>query len=163
MQDTITQAIDEATKQLTALGNTLFIIIAAVSIVPYILFAIGLSSAAKSYRLRNSWMVWIPIARKHLLAEIADVRRIQVGKQKKLTTQFEICIVAVLVCLYGTTRTDNPVFLFVPVIAITFLTLNQAFSYYYFYRLCDRENATAYFLLGQIARPLNAFFVYHCR
>ena len=163
MQDTLTQAVDEITKQLTALGNTLFYIIAAITIVPYVLFAVGLSSAAKNHRIRNYWMAWLPIARKHLLAEVADMRRVQVGKQKKLTTQYEICLVALFACLYGMTRTDNPALLFIPVIVAAVLSYNQAFSYYYFYRLCDRENATAYFLLGLIVKPLNAFFVYHCR
>ena len=161
--DSITQALEEATKQLIALGNTALIIAFAMAIIPYILFAIGLSSVADACRIRHRWMAWIPFARKHLLAEIADIRRVQTGKQKKLATQYEICMVAFLGCLYALIRSDNPVFLVIPAIVAALLSYNQAFSYYYFYRLCDRENATAYFLLGLIAKPLNSFFVYHCR
>lgn len=161
--ETITQTIEEVTQQLIALGNTFIIIAVALSIIPYILFAIGLNSVANKFEIRHSWLAWLPIARKHLLAEVADIRRIQVGKQKKLTVQFEICICLVLGCIYGMSRTSNPVFLIIPVVLIGLLSYNQIFSYYYFYRLCDRENATAYFLLGLLISPLNSFFVYHCR
>ena len=161
--ETVTQAIEEATSQILALGTTFFAIGIAISIVPYFLFAIGLNSVAKACRLRNSWMAWVPIARKHLLAEVADIRRIQVGKPKKLATQFEICTFATLMCLLGLLKASNPIILVIPAFAAAVLSFNQTFSYYYFYRLCDKENATAYFLLGLIARPLNAFFVYHCR
>ena len=75
--DTMTQAFEEATQQIAALGNSLIIIVVALSIVPYILFAIGLGSVARTCRIRHSWMAWLPIARKHLLTEIADLRRVQ--------------------------------------------------------------------------------------
>lgn len=161
--DTITQAFDELTQQALALGNTVFIIGLGLSIVPYILFAIGLYSVAGRYRIRNKWMAWVPIARKHLLAEVADFRRFQVRKPKKLETQFEIITGLLMVCIFGATRTTGPLFSIIAVILIVILSFNQVFSYYYFYRLCDRENATIYFLLGLAISPLNSIFVYHCR
>ena len=54
--DTMTQAFEEATQQIAALGNSLIIIVVALSIVPYILFAIGLGSVARTCRIRHSWM-----------------------------------------------------------------------------------------------------------
>ena len=56
--DTMTQAFEEATQQIAALGNSLIIIVVALSIVPYILFAIGLGSVARTCRIRHSWMAW---------------------------------------------------------------------------------------------------------
>lgn len=161
--DTMTQAFEEATQQIAALGNSLIIIVVALSIVPYILFAIGLGSVARTCRIKHSWMAWLPIARKHLLTEIADLRRVQVGKPKRLTVQFEIITVLCLICVLAMVKVRNPVLVVIPAILLVLLSFNQAFAYYYFYRLCDKENATIYFLLGQIAKPLNSFFVFHCR
>ncbi|MFR0843789.1 MAG: hypothetical protein ACLSH2_04525 [Oscillospiraceae bacterium] len=161
--DTMTQAFEEATQQIAALGNSLIIIVVALSIVPYILFAIGLGSVAKTCRIRHSWMAWLPIARKHLLTEIADLRRVQVGKPKRLTVQFEIITVLCLICVLAMVKVRNPVLVVIPAILLVLLSFNQAFAYYYFYRLCDKENSTIYFLLGQMAKPLNSFFVFHCR
>lgn len=161
--DTMTQAFEEATQQIAALGNSLIIIAVALSIVPYILFAIGLGSVASTCRIRHSWMAWLPIARKHLLTEIADLRRVQVGKPKRLTVQFEIITVLCLICVLAMVKVRNPVLVVIPAILLVLLSFNQAFAYYYFYRLCDKENATIYFLLGQMAKPLNSFFVFHCR
>ena len=161
--DTMTQAFEEATQQIAALGNSLIIIVVALSIVPYILFAIGLGSVAKTCRIRHSWMAWLPIARKHLLTEIADLRRVQVGKPKRLTVQFEIITVLCLICVLAMVKVRNPVLVVFPAILLVLLSFNQAFAYYYFYRLCDKENSTIYFLLGQMAKPLNSFFVFHCR
>ena len=157
------QAFEEATQQIAALGNSLIIIVVALSIVPYILFAIGLGSVAKTCRIRHSWMAWLPIARKHLLTEIADLRRVQVGKPKRLTVQFEIITVLCLICVLAMVKVRNPVLVVIPAILLVLLSFNQAFAYYYFYRLCDKENSTIYFLLGQMAKPLNSFFVFHCR
>lgn len=161
--DTMTQAFEEATQQIAALGNSLIIIVVALSIVPYILFAIGLGSVARTCRIKHSWMAWLPIARKHLLTEIADLRRVQVGKPKRLTVQFEIITVLCLICVLAMVKVRSPVLVVIPAILLVLLSFNQAFAYYYFYRLCDKENATIYFLLGQIAKPLNSFFVFHCR
>lgn len=161
--DTMTQAFEEATQQIAALGNSLIIIVVALSIVPYILFAIGLGSVAKTCRIRHSWMAWLPIARKHLLTEIADLRRVQGGKPKRLTVQFEIITVLCLICVLAMVKVRNPVLVVIPAILLVLLSFNQAFAYYYFYRLCDKENSTIYFLLGQMAKPLNSFFVFHCR
>lgn len=158
-----TQALEEAAQQLAALSGTLIILTIILSFVPYILFAIGLGSVAKQCRIRHSWFAWLPIARKHLLAEVADIRRVSVGKDKKLTVQYEVIICLFLACIYAITRTNNPIILVILVILAALLSYNQTFSYYYFYRLCDHENATAYFLIGLIAKPLNSFFVYHCR
>lgn len=161
--DTMTQAFEEATQQIAALGNSLIIIVVALSIVPYILFAIGLGSVARTCRIRHSWMAWLPIARKHLLTEIADLRRVQVGKPKRLTVQFEIITVLCVICVLAMAKVGNTVLVVIPAILLVLLSFNQAFAYYYFYRLCDKENATIYFLLGLIAKPLNSFFVFHCR
>ena len=161
--DTMTQAFEEATQQIAALGNSLIIIVVALSIVPYILFAIGLGSVARTCRIRHGWMAWLPIARKHLLTEIADLRRVQVGKPKRLTVQFEIITVLCLICVLAMVKVRNPVLVVIPAILLVLLSFNQAFAYYYFYRLCGKENATIYFLLGQMAKPLNSFFVFHCR
>jgi hypothetical protein len=162
--DTMTQAFEEATQQIAALGNSLIIIVVALSIVPYILFAIGLGSVARTCRIKHSWMAWLPIARKHLLTEIADLRRVQVGKPKRLTVQFEIITVLCLICVLAMVKVRNPVLVVIPaILLVLLLSFNQAFAYYYFYRLCDKENATIYFLLGQMAKPLNSFFVFHCR
>lgn len=161
--DTMTQAFEEATQQIAALGNSLIIIVVALSIVPYILFAIGLGSVARTCRIKHSWMAWLPIARKHLLTEIADLRRVQVGKPKRLTVQFEIITVLCLICVLAMVKVRSPVLVVIPAILLVLLSFNQAFAYYYFYRLCDKENATIYFLLGQMAKPLNSFFVFHCR
>ena len=161
--DPITKAIEEATQQLVALSNTLFIVAFLLSIVPYILFAIGINSVASRYGLRNRWMAWIPVARKYLLAQIADIRRAQVGKPKKLKTQFEIIALLFFACLYGIIKSNNIALIVIGSIIVAIWSYNQAFCYYYFYRLCDRENATAYFLLGLAGNPLNSFFVFHCR
>ena len=149
--DTMTQAFEEATQQIAALGNSLIIIVVALSIVPYILFAIGLGSVARTCRIRHSWMAWLPIARKHLLTEIADLRRVQAGKPKRLTVQFEIITVLCLICVLAMAKVGNTVLVVIPAILLVLLSFNQAFAYYYFYRLCDKENATIYFLLGLIA------------
>ena len=161
--DAITQTIEEAVQEVIALGNAAVMIGMVILLVPYFMFAVGLNAVAGRYRLRNRWMAWVPIARKHLLAELADVRRYQVRKQKKLETQFEIITAVFLVFLGGFAKTNNPILMLIPSILIVLLWFNQVFCYYYFYRLCDSENATIYFLLGLLFAPLNSFFVYHCR
>ena len=161
--NTITQVFEEAGQQIAALGSSLVIIVITASIVPYILFAIGLGSVARACRIRHSWMAWLPIARKHLLTEIADLRRIQVGKPKKLTVQFEIITVLCLICILAMAKMGNIAMVIIPAILLILLSFNQIFAYYYFYKLCDQENATIYFLLGLIIKPLNSLFVYHCR
>ena len=161
--DSFAQSLEEASQQLISMGNVLIIALLALSIVPYILFAIGLNSIANQCKIRHSWFAWIPIARKHLLAEIADIRRTSVRKTKKLAVQYEVIICLFLACIYATSRTNNPIILVLLIILAALLSCNQAFSYYYFYRLCDQENATAYFLMGLIVKPLNSIFVYHCR
>ena len=158
--DLMTKTFEEATQQIAALGSLLILIAVIVSIILYVLFAIGLGSVARTCRIRHCWMAWLPIARKHLLTEIADLRRVQVGKPKRLTVQFEIITVLCLICVLAMVKVRNPVLVVIPAILLSF---NQAFAYYYFYRLCDKENATIYFLLGQMAKPLNSFFVFHCR
>lgn len=160
--DTMTQTLEKATQQLAALGSSLIIIAVALSIVPYILFAVGLGRIARAYGIRNSWMSWLPIARKHLLTEVADLRRIQVGKPKKLTVQFEIITFLCIICVIAMAKMGNIALIVIPLILLAMLSYNQAFAYYYFYRLCDKENATAYFLLGLIIKPLNSLFVFHC-
>lgn len=161
--DSAMQALEESIQQLLSLGVALFYIAIALAIVPYILYAVGLSSVAGKCGIRHTWYAWLPIARKHLLAEIADIRRAQVRKPRKLETQFEILICASLACLFLTFKTSSPVFVIVSAILIVILSYNQMFCYYYFYRLCDTENATIYFILSLVASPLNAFLVFHCR
>ena len=161
--DLMTKTFEEATQQIAALGSLLILIAVTVSIILYVLFAIGLGSVARTCRIGHSWMAWLPIARKHLLTEIADLRRVQVGKPKRLTVQFEIITVLCLICVLAMVKVRNPVLVVIPAILLVLLSFNQAFAYYYFYRLCDKENATIYFLLGQMATPLNSFFVIHCR
>lgn len=161
--DLMTKTFEEATQQIAALGSLLILIGVVVSIILYVLFAIGLGSVASTCRIRHSWVAWLPIARKHLLTEIADLRRVQVGKPKRLTIQFEIITVLCLICVLAMVKVRNPVLVVIPAILLVLLSFNQAFAYYYFYRLCDKENATIYFLLGQMAKPLNSFFVFHCR
>ena len=161
--DLMTKTFEEATQQIAALGSLLILIAVIVSIILYVLFAIGLGSVARTCRIRHCWMAWLPIARKHLLTEIADLRRVQVGKPKRLTVQFEIITVLCLICVLAIVKVRNPVLVVIPAILLVLLSFNQAFAYYYFYRLCDKENATIYFLLGQMAKPLNSFFVFYCR
>ena len=161
--DPITQAIERAINQTENTTAPITLIISVFIIIPYILFGVGIYNAAKRYGLRNNWMAWVPIARKHLLAEVADFRRYQMRKQKKLTTQFEVISCLLLVCAYAVNKVDNPSLFLIPLILIFLLSINQMFSYYYFYRLCDMENATIYFILGMICPPLNSIFVYQCR
>ena len=163
--DTITQTIEEATQQVIAAGNSLLVIALALSIIPYTFFGIGLSSVASRYGLRTKWMAWIPIARKHLLAELADIRRAQAGKHKRLAVQYEILMCLFLACAFLVFKSNNVNVVIAVIMSILacLLFYNQAFSYYYFYRLCDMENGTIYFLLGLVVKPLNSFFVYHCR
>lgn len=161
--DLMTKTFEEATQQIAALGSLLILIAVIASIILYVLFAIGLGSVARTCRIKHSWMAWLPIARKHLLTEIADLRRVQVGKPKRLTVQFEIITVLCLICVLAMAKVGNTVLVVIPAILLVLLSFNQAFAYYYFYRLCDKENATIYFLLGQMAKPLNSFFVFHCR
>lgn len=161
--DKLTQAIEEAAKQIVTLSSTVILIILLLFIISYILFAIGLGSVARACRIRHSWMAWLPIARKHLLTEIADLRRVQVGKPKKLTVQFEIITVLCLICILAMAKTGSTALVVILAILLVLLSFNQIFSFYYFYRLCDQENATVYFLLGQIIKPLNSLFVFHCR
>lgn len=161
--DSAIQSLEEAIQQLLSLGAMLIVIAIAISIIPYILYATGLSSVARKCGIRHTWYAWLPIARKHLLAEIADMRRAQVRKDAKLEVQFEILICALLACVVLAVKTGNLFFLVISAILIVALAYNQIFCYYYFYRLCDRENATIYFLLGMLASPLNSFFVFHCR
>ena len=101
---TMTQPFEEAVQQIAALGSSLIIIAIALSIVPYILFAIGLGSVARACRIGHSWMSWLPIARKHLLTEVADLRRVQVGKPQKLTAQFEIMTFLCVICVIAMAR-----------------------------------------------------------
>ena len=161
--DSAMQALEESIQQLLSLGAALFYIAIVLAIVPYILYAIGLSSVAGKCGIRHTWYAWLPIARKHLLAEIADIRRAQVRKSRRLETQFEVLICASLACLFLAFKTSSPVFVIVSAILIVILSYNQMFCYYYFYRLCDTENATIYFILSLVASPLNAFLVFHCR
>lgn len=161
--DSAIQSLEEAIQQLLSLGAMLIVIVIAISIIPYILYATGLSSVARKCGIRHTWYAWLPIARKHLLAEIADMRRVQVRKDTKLEVQFEVFICALLVCVVLAVKTGNLFFLIISAILIVALAYNQIFCYYYFYRLCDRENATIYFILGMLASPLNSFFVFHCR
>ena len=161
--DQITKAIEEASQQLVAVSNTLFTVLLLLSIVPYILFAVGIRSVASQYGIRNKWMAWIPIARKYLLAQIADIRRAQVGKPKILKAQFEILALVLFACAYVLIKSSNIAIIIIGTIVAAIWSYHQAFCYYYFYRLCDRENATIYFLLGLVAKPLNSFFVFHCR
>lgn len=161
--DSAIQALEEAIQQLLSLGAMLIVIAIAISIIPYILYAAGLSSVARKCGIRHTWYAWLPIARKHLLAEIADVRRAQVRKDTKLEVQFEVFICAFLVCVVLAAKTGKLFFLILSAILIVALAYNQIFCYYYFYRLCDRENATIYFILGMLASPLNTLFVFHCR
>lgn len=160
---TMTQPFEEAVQQIATLGSSLIIIAIALSIVPYILFAIGLGSVARACRIGHSWMSWLPIARKHLLTEVADLRRVQVGKPQKLTAQFEIMTFLCVICVIAMAKLGNAALIVIPLILLVLLSYNQAFAYYYFYRLCDKENANAYFLLGLMIKPLNSFFVFHCR
>lgn len=161
--DATIQALEEAIQQLLSFGTVLIVITIAISLIPYILYATGLSSVARRCGIRHTWYAWLPIARKHLLAEIADIRRMQVRKEAKLEVQFEVLICALLVCIALAAKTGNLLFLILSVILIVLLSYHQVFCYYYFYRLCDRENATIYFILGMLASPLNSFFVFHCR
>lgn len=161
--DSVIQSLEETIKQLLSLGAILIVIAIAISIIPYILYATGLSSVARRCGIRHTWYAWLPIARKHLLAEIADMRRAQVRKETKLEVQFEILICALLVCVVLAVKTGNLFFLIVSAILIVVLGYNQIFCYYYFYRLCDQENSTIYFILGMLASPLNTLFVFHCR
>ena len=161
--DLMTKTFEEATQQIAALGSLLILIGVVVSIILYVLFAIGLGSVASTCRIRHSWMAWLPIARKHLLTEIADLRRVQAGKPKRLTVQFEIITVLCLICVIAMAKVGSTALVVIPLVLLVLLSYNQAFAYYYFYRLCDKENATIYFLLGLIAKPLNSFFVFHCR
>lgn len=161
--DSVTQTLEEAVQQAAAAFNTIFTVTMLLSLVPYVLFAIGLRSVAGRYGIRNRWMAWIPVCRKYLLAQIADIRRAQAGKDKKLKTQFEIIALLFFACLFVTAKTNNLILIAVLSVLAVLWAYNQVFSYYYFYRLCDRENATAYFLLGLLAGPLNSVFVFHCR
>lgn len=161
--DSAIQSLEETIQQLLSLGARLIVIAIAISIIPYILYATGLSSVARRCGIKHTWYAWLPIARKHLLAEIADMRRAQVRKETKLEVQFEILICALLVCVVLAVKTGNLFFLIISAILIVVLGYNQIFCYYYFYKLCDQENSTIYFILGMLASPLNTLFVFHCR
>lgn len=161
--DSTIQALEESIQQLLSLGAALIVLAVAISLIPYILYATGLSSVARNCGIRHTWYAWLPIARKHLLAEIADIRRSQVRKERKLETQFEIIVCSLLICIALLFKSENPLLLIALALLVVALAFNQLFCYYYFYRLCDRENATIYFLLGMLVSPLNSFFVFHCR
>lgn len=125
--DSAVQALEEIVQQLLSLGAALILLAIAVSIVPYILYAIGLSSVAGKCGIRHTWYAWLPIARKHLLAEIADIRRAQVRKHRKLETQFEILICASLACVFLAVKAGSPLFLILTAVLIVVLSYNQMF------------------------------------
>jgi hypothetical protein len=161
--NTATPTLEETTQQLVEIIEAYMSLGIAMAIIPYVLFAVGLYGVATRYGLRNKWMAWLPVARKHLLAEIADLRRFQAKKQKKMVTQFEIITCICLICIYAAIKLHGPLFLMLTGIVIMLLKINQVFCYYYFYRICDPENSVAYFILGLLFSPLNAIFVFHCR
>lgn len=161
--EAITQSLEEAIQQAGATASTIIFLLIALSIIPYVLFGIGLNSVAGRLGLRNKWMAWVPIARKHLLAEVADIRRAQVRKTKKLETQYEIITALFAACIFMIPKTNNLIIPIILAVLFVLLSYNQIFSYYYFYRLCDRENSTIYFIIGLMVSPLNSIFVYHCR
>lgn len=140
-----------------------FMLIPVILLLPYILYGIGLFRIAERCSSRNRWMAWVPIARKHLLAEIADVQRARVKKEGKLTTLFEIFTGLIVVCFGIGITMDNPLTMILPAILLVFIEWVEMFSYYYVYRLCDMENATIYFILGLFFKPLNPFFIFCCR
>lgn len=161
--DSTVQALEEVAQQLLSLGSILIIAAIAISIIPYILFGVGISGVAQRYGIRHTWYAWVPVARKHLLSEIADIRRQCARKPKRLEVQFEILACASAVCIYLACTTGNLIVLVILGILLVLLSYNQIFCYYYFYKLRDQENATIYFLLGMLVKPLNSFFVFHCR
>ena len=122
---TMAQPFEEAVQQIAALGSSLIIIAIALSIVPYILFAIGLGSVARACRIGHSWMSWLPIARKHLLTEVADLRRVQVGKPQKLTAQFEIMTFLCVICVIAMAKLGNAALIVIPLILLVLLSIQS--------------------------------------
>lgn len=157
------EIIEETIRKITELLTVYATVVIALMAVPYIFHSVGLYSVAKALRMRGSWMCWIPIARSHVMAEIADMQRVRVGKEKRLTTQIEILYLAIGTCGYIAITKGSIVMIILAGIFLFLYSMVRIFSYYYFYRLCDRENATIYFVLGVLAKPLNSFFVFCCR
>lgn len=157
------EILEETIKKITEFITAYIVIVIALATIPYIFHSVGLYSIAKALRMKNKWMSWIPIARSHVMAEIADMQRVRVGKEKRLETQIEILYLAIGVCGYIAITKSSIAMIILAGIFLFLYSVVRTFSYYYFYRLCDKENATIYFVLGIIAKPLNSFFVFCCR
>lgn len=131
--------------------------------VPYFIKSYGIYQVAKRNNLKYTWFSWIPVMRYHVVSQVADYFRVSVGKEKKITANFEIATLITAALLIGFIVKQIVLLLIPLIILLPILWLNKVFATYYFYKFCDRENATIFFILGLTNGLLNSFFFFNCR
>lgn len=142
---------------------TYFLSIAILGSIPYFLKSYGIRKVGKNINAKFLWLSWIPIMRYHVISQIADIHRISVGKSKKITATFEIATFTIVMLIIASIIAKNFIFL-IPIVAIIPIILYiQLFATYYFFRYCDKENATFFFILGLGSQILNSIFFFNCR
>lgn len=154
---------EEIAKIITALSAsaTAILILLAVATIPYFMSCYALYKIADKCNASFKLLSWIPVVRYYTVAQIADFYRMSRGKDAKMATQMGAALGLLVLSLVVAAKGAE--FMIIPaIICIPFFLLVKLFSLYYFYKFCDPENATIFFILGSNAL-LGNFFIYHCR
>lgn len=155
--------LQEIISKISQFVAAYFLLIIIIGSVPYVFKSYGIQKVGKRMNAKYLWLSWIPIMRYHIVSQIADVHRVSVGKSKKLTSTYEISTFTTVMLIIASISM-NKVILLIPIIALLPLILyTQIFATYYFFRYCDKENATIFFVLGFGSQILNSIFFFNCR
>lgn len=157
------QQISKLITELSALLAGYTVLIICFGIILIFLKSYGIYKVGKSSGCRFLLLAWVPIMKYHVVAQIADKYRVSVGKEQKLTTDFEIITTSFIVVLIAASQTGFSMLFLLYLILVPALAMVTLFSDYYFFKLCDKENATIYFILSLGNAIMNAIFFYHCR
>lgn len=155
--------IEDLVAKISQLVTAYLGIVIILGTIPYLLRSYGIYKVGKRNNLKSIWLSWIPIMRYHVVSQVADYFRLSVGKSKKITTGFEITTFICAILILAAIMLKNILILIPLIILFPILKLYQTFGTYYFYKFCDKENATIFFVLGLVSPIFNTFFIFNCR
>lgn len=159
----MTNKIQNILKSAETIISTYFLLIAILATIPFLFRSYAIYKIGKRNRFNYLWLAWIPVMRYHIVSQIADFYRISNGKDKKVTTTYEVLTFLAFFCFFGAFTRKYYLLIIVLAVLIYGIKITQIFATYYFYKFCDKENATLFFILGMTNSLLNTIFFFNCR
>lgn len=182
MEEIATGALTGVAGVLTGIFLIFYLLMMGLSVVCYVLNAVGLYRIAKRRGIHHAWLSWIPVGHNWLLGSISDhyqyVAKQKVTKKRKILLILSILLlvafillgVGVTVMVLTEASVANSVLGVALLVMLYFAMVGLAIAitvfcyiaYFDLFRSCRPEHDVLFLVLGIFFNILLAFFVFAC-